>query len=402
MLWSSGIVTFMGSMVTYVALPFQVKELTDSYIAVGLLGAAQLIPLIVFGLWGGALADAMDRRKLVLVTEFGLFLATCALLTNALLPSPSLALIYVIAVVFTVLDALQRPSLDAITPRVVPHDQLAAAGALNSLRHNIGMIVGPALGGIVIASGGVAAGYAFDAITFVASVMLLASMKPVPSSHDALRPSLASITEGIRYAWSRKDLLGTYAIDMAAMVLAFPIAIFPFIAERYPDQPWVLGFLYSAMAVGSLVATLTSGWTARIHHHGRAIVAAAATWGAGIAVFGLMDNIWLSLLFLAIAGGADMISGIFRSLIWNQTIPDEYRGRLAGIELLSYATGPQLGQVRVSAMAAFTSLRFSVAAGGVMCVAATVALVAALPTLWKYDARTDENAVREREIRKNR
>ena len=255
MLWLSGVVTFMGSMVTYIALPFQVKELTDSFIAVGLLGAAQLVPLIVFGLWGGALADAMDRKKLVLLTECGLFVATVVLLTNAVLPSPQLWLIYLIAVLFTDLDALQRPSLDAITPRVVAHDQLAAAGALNSLRHNLGMIVGPALGGVVIATGGVAAGYAFDALTFVGSVMLLGAMKPVPSSGDAMRPSLSSIMGGISYAWSRKDLLGTYAIDMAAMILAFPIAIFPFIAERYPDRPWVLGFLYSAMAVGSLVAT---------------------------------------------------------------------------------------------------------------------------------------------------
>ena len=392
----------MGSMVTYVALPFQIKELTNSYVAVGLLGAAQLVPLVVFGLWGGALADAMDRKKLVVMTECGLFIATVVLLINSLLPSPRLWLIYVVAIVFTIFDALQRPSLDAITPRVVAHDQLAAASALNSLRHNIGMIAGPALGGIVIASGGVGAGYAFDALTFIGSIALLIAIKPVPSSHDGLRPSLTAITEGLRYAWSRKDLLGTYAIDMAAMILAFPIAIFPFIAERFSDKPWVLGLLYSAMAVGSLIATLTSGWTAHIHHHGRAIVVAAAIWGAGIAVFGLMDNIWLSLLFLAVAGGADMISGIFRTLIWNQTIPDEYRGRLAGIELLSYATGPQLGQVRVSSMAALTSLRFSVAAGGVMCVAATCALVAALPTLWQYDARTDENAVRERNIRKNR
>lgn len=396
LLWSSGAVTFLGSMVTYVALPFQLKELTGSFVAVGLLGAIQLVPLIVFGLWGGALADALDRRRMVLLTEVGLLGCSTVLLLNAVAETPRVWVVYVVAAVFTTLDALQRPSLDSIVPRVVPADQLAGAAALQSLRFNVGMILGPALGGVVIAAHGVGWGYGIDVASYVLSLVLILRMRPVPAQPDAERPSLSSITDGIRYAWSRKDLLGTYVIDMVAMLLAFPVAVYPFVAERFPEHPWLLGMLYSALAIGSLIATLTSGWTRRVHRHGRAIAIAATVWGLAIAGFGLADQVWLLLLFLVLAGAADMISGVFRSVIWNMTIPDALRGRLAGIELLSYATGPQLGQVRVSSVAALTSLRFSIVSGGVLCAAATGALAGALPALWRYDDRTNEHAVNER------
>jgi MFS family permease len=397
-LFASGLVTYLGSMVTYVALPFQVAELTGSFVAVGLIGLAELVPLVVFGLWGGAIADAVDRRRMVLVTEVAMLVLAVVLLVNALLPSPQLWLLYVVAMLLAAADGLQRPSLEAIVPRVVAHDELAAAGALISLRWQLGGIVGPALGGLLVAAFGVWSAYAFDALTFLVSAMALWRLRAIPPGEAAEPASLRRIAEGMRYAWSRKDLLGTYAIDLLAMTLAFPYALFPFLAEDL-GAPWALGLLYSAGAVGSLLATATSGWTSHVHRHGRAVVFAAIGWGLAIAGAGLAREVWLVLLMLGLAGAADMVSGLFRMLIWNQTIPDELRGRMAGIELLSYSIGPTLGQVRASGVAQLTSLRVSIVSGGLLCAVGGAALAAALPSLWRYDARTDPNAVRERTVR---
>ncbi len=391
-------VTRVGSMITYVALPFQVKQLTGSFVLVGVLGAVELVPLVVFGLYGGALADAVDRRTMVLVTELSFAFMSALLLVNALIPRPSLVPIYVFAFLSAALDGLQRPSLDALLPRVVPHDQLAAAGAINNLSHTLSTMAGPALGGVLIATAGIWSGYAVDLVTFGASLVALLMMRPVPPLDHAEPPSVRAIGEGLSYAWSRKDLLGTYLVDLSAMFLAFPYALFPFVADAL-DAPWSLGLLYSAGFAGGAMAMLTSGWSRRVHHHGRAIVYASALWGAAIAAFGLTSNVWLALFFLTVAGAGDMISGLFRQLMWNQTIPDELRGRMAGTELLSYSLGPQLGQVRSSVVAQWTSLRFSIASGGIACVAGAFVLAAALPTLWQYDERTDEHAVRERQVR---
>jgi len=396
--FTSGLVTFLGSMVTLVALPFQVAAMTGSYVAVGLIGLAELLPLIVFGLWGGAVADAVDRRRLVIVTEFSMLVLSGTLLFNALLPEPHLWVLYVVAMLFAAVDGLQRPSLEAIIPRVVAHDELAAAGALNSLKWQVGSIAGPALGGLLIAAFGVWSAYAFDAATFLVSGVALWRLSAIPPSEAAEPASLGRIWAGMQYAWTRKDLLGTYAVDLMAMFFAFPYALFPFIAEDL-GEPWVLGFLYSAGAVGSLLATLTSGWTSRVHHHGRAVLLAAIGWGLAIAGVGLSDSVWVVLVMLGLAGAADMISGLFRMLIWNQTIPDELRGRMAGIELLSYSIGPTLGQVRATGVAALTSLRTSLVSGGLLCALGGVARAAALPSLWRLDDRTDPNAVREREVR---
>ncbi len=401
LLFASGLVTYLGSMVTLVAAPFQVAELTGSFLAVGLLGVAELVPLVVFGLWGGALADAVDRRRMVVATEATSLVLSLGLLANSLLAQPQVWAIYVLAMLFAVADALQRPSLEAIVPRVVAHDQLAAAGALISLRWQLGSIVGPALGGILIASSGVWSAYAFDAASFLLSALLLWRLRPVPAGEQAQPPSLRRIGEGMAYAWSRKDLLGTYLVDLSAMFFAFPYALFPFLAEDL-GAPWVLGFLYSAGAVGSLVATATSGWTGRVHHHGRAVLVAAVAWGLAIAGVGLAHSVGVVLLLLGLAGAADMISGLFRMLIWNQTIPDELRGRMAGIEMLSYSLGPQAGQIRSTGVAQLTSLRVSLVSGGLMCAAFGVVLAAFLPSLWRFDARTDPNAIREREVRSAR
>lgn len=401
-IFASGLITYLGSMITYVALPFQVAELTGSFVAVGLIGLAELVPLVLFGLYGGALADRVDRKWMVVATECASGLLVAMLLVNSLLPSPQLWVLYAVAMLLAAVDGLQRPSMEAIIPRVVPHDQMSAAAALNSLRWQLGMIVGPAIGGLLLSAGGTAMAYGVDVLTFVVSIVLLLRLRSIRASADTSeRVSLRHITEGMRYAWSRKDLLGTYAVDLIAMIFAFPYALFPFLAEDLGGA-WTLGLLYSAGAVGSLLVTLTSGWTSSVHRHGRAIVLAAAVWGLGIALVGLTDTLALVLLFLAIAGAADMVSGIFRSTMWNQTIPDDVRGRMAGIELLSYSIGPLLGQLRSSTAASLTSLRTSFVSGGILCVVGVGIAAVALPTLWKYDDRTNVDAVRERELRRDR
>jgi MFS family permease len=338
---------------------------------------------------------------MVLLTEIGLMACSTTLLVNALLPEPHLWLIYLVAMFFAAFDALQRPSLDAIIPRVVAHDQLAAASALTSLRHQVASLAGPAIGGILVVRYDASAAYAVDVATYAFSLTLLWRLAPVPAINVAASVGLRHIAEGLSYAWGRKDLLGTYLVDTAAMLLAFPMALFPFVADDL-DAEWALGLLYTAPFVDALIATLTSGWTSHVNQQGRAILLAAAVWGAGIAAFGLSNSIWWALVWLAVAGGADMISGIFRTAMWNQTIPDEVRGRMAGVELLSYSIGPTLGQVRASSMAAVTSLRFSILSGGVACVAACGIFAFALPSLWRFDQRTDPNAVRERKVRARR
>ncbi|WP_333770229.1 MFS transporter [Streptomyces sp. IBSBF 2435] len=386
LMWLAGVITTFGSFLTVVALPVQVKDLTGSAAAVGAIGAVELVPLIVFGLYGGALADAMDRKLLINATEAAQGLLAAALLVNTLLPHPEVWLLYVVAALSSALTGLQRPALDAIVQRIVPRDQLAAAASLNALRYQVGAIAGPSVAGLVIAWAGLSWAYTADTVTFAVSVCLGLGLRRSPAAHDAAPPSLRGIAQGARYAWSRKELLGTYAIDMAAMFFAYPAAIFPFLADDLHAR-WSLGLMYAAGSVGSLLVSLTSGWATRVHRHGRMVVLAAAGWGAAMVFAGWAGEIWLVLLCLAVAGGLDMISGIGRSTMWNQTIPDELRGRLAGIELLSYSVGPQLGQVRSGGVAALTSARTSVWSGGAACVAAVGLLAASLPALMAYDAR---------------
>ena len=382
LLLASGLITSIGSMVTYVAIPFQVAEITDSFLAVGAVGVAELIAIVVFGLYGGALADRFDRRRLVLLTEIAAGCVALGLLVNALLPHPSVPVILVLACALAAVDSLQRPSLEAITPRVVDRDQLAAAGSLLSAKGTLASLVGPAIGGLLIAAGGSVAAYAADALTFAVSLAILARL-PAIRMPRAQVGALVSIREGVRYVRTRPDVIGTYLVDVIAMVFAFPIALFPFLA-RDLQAPWALGLLYSAGALGGLMVTATGAWMSRVRHPGRGIVLAATAWGLAIALAGVWPSVWPVLICLVIAGAADMISGVFRTLIWNLTIPDSLRGRLAGIELLSYSAGPLLGQVRSTAMAQVIGVRRAIVVGGLLCVVGVPATAASLPALWRF------------------
>jgi MFS family permease len=401
-LFAAGVVFYLGGMVTYVALPYQLYRLTGSNWAVGAMGIAELLPLLVFGLWGGALADHVDRRRMLVGTGVAQAALTSVLLVNAALAQPRVWLLYVVGVLLSAAQALQRPSREALIPRTVRHDQLAAAVALSSLGMEIGVLLGPTLGGVLLSTAGVAWAFAVDVVGLVIATALFSRLRPYPPIGETTPPSVAGILEGVRYAVSRRDLLGTYVVDMVAMFMAVPVVLFPALAADVFARPELLGLLYTAETVGSLVATATSGWTARVHHHGRAVVLAAAAWGGSVALAGLAGSIWLALGLFAVAGAADMVSGIFRGTVWHQTIPDDRRGRLAGIEMLSYSIGPLGGQARAGIVADLTSVRTSIVSGGLLCVVGVAATAVWLRDFWRYDARTDEHAVRERAVREAR
>ena len=384
LLFIGQLVSFFGTMITYVALPFQAYELTHSTTVVGLLSAVEIVPTVALALVTGALADTFERRRLVMLAEAGALLVALVLVANALLDEPQLWLLFVAAVLGSACYTLLRPPLDSLVPRLVPPDELPAAMALEMVRGNGAQIAGPALAGALIAAGGVATAYAVDAATFAVSLVALAAMRATPPPSDAEPVSLRGIAEGFRYARSRQELLGTYLVDMNAMFFGMPMALFPAIGAQFGGAGAV-GLLYAAPAVGSLAASVTSRWTRRVHRHGRAVALAAAGWGAAIVAFGFADALWLALALLAVAGAADAISGIFRGVMWAETIPDRLRGRLAGIEMISWSSGPTLGNVEAGAVAALTSVRTAVVSGGVLCVAGTAALVLALPRFWRYD-----------------
>jgi MFS family permease len=375
-----------GSMATFVAVPFQAYELTGSSFAVGLLGVAEFVPVIVLALVGGALADAFDRRRLVQIAEVGAALVAGALLVNSLVPDPQLWVLYVCSALMAAFTAIRRPPLDALIPRLVERDELKAASAIQFSLHNLAAIAGPALGGVLIAAAGLGVTYGVDIVSFALSLVVLTIMRTPPPRADAEPPSLRTIVDGVRYAVSRQELIGTYLVDMNAMFFGMPMALFPAIAKGFGGAG-VLGLLYAAPSVGSIVVTLTSGWTRHVHRHGRAVVYGAAAWGVAIVGFGFADALWLALACLAVAGAMDTISGVFRSAMWNETIPDHLRGRLAGVEMISWSSGPLLGDTEAGLVAALTSVRTSVVTGGLACVAGTAALAIALPRFWSYDSR---------------
>jgi len=409
LIFTAGLFSYFGTMITLVALPFQVKELTNSYWMVGLIGTVEIIPLVIFGLYGGVLADHVDRKKMIWLTEFGTLVATLVLFFNALREKPSVLLIFVIAAVFSALSGLKRPSQEAILPRLVNHGDLPSATALMSLRWQLGGIVGPATGGVIVATYGAQGGYLVDCLTFVVSLSLLARIKNVPPLTARISPTMQSLIEGIRYAVGRKDLLGTYVVDLAAMFLAMPMALFPFWADAvgafWADAvgaPWALGLFYSSITTGAVIVTLSSGWMRKYPKHGRAVVFGALGWGVAIVIAGTTDSLPIVIGSLVIAGAFDQVSAMFRSFIWNQSIPDELRGRLAGIEMISYLVGPLGGQARAGGIAAMTSLRTSIIGGGFLCIGFVALIASVMPKFRNYDVRTNEYAVKEAEVRKSR
>ncbi len=385
LLFISHMISFFGSMMSYVVLPWQMYQLTKSSFAVGMLGVTEFVPVLVMAFVGGALADYFDRRRMVLIAEALMALGSVSLIANSFLPHPQAWLLFLCAAAFSGLNGLKRPSLEAIIPKLLPAELIPASSALRSAGATIGGILGPALGGIFATAVGPAIAYSIDFGTFAISLVALWMMRTSPPPPGADRPSLRSIADGLRYAWSRQELMGTYLIDINAMFFGMPMALFPAIATRLGSSS--VGLLYAAPSVGALLVTLSSGWTARVYLHGLAVTIAAALWGVAIIGFGFANRLWLALACLVLAGAADMVSGLFRMTIWNQTIPDHLRGRLAGIEMISYMTGPMLGNAEAGIVATLFSVRTSIVSGGVLCVAGTGLLALVLPKFLRYDGR---------------
>ncbi len=377
------LVSSFGGFITYVALPVQVFELTQSSAIVGLIGAAQLVPLAAAALWGGAFADALDRRKLLVRCEALMACGAVALVINSLLPSPSVLALFAIAAFLSAVNGFHRPALEAITQKLVEREELAAVSALTSLRSTTAAIAGPSLAGLSIAAFGLPLTYSFEVVAFAISVTALAAIRAMPPAETAKPAGLSTIMEGLRYARSRPELIGTYAVDIVAMTFAMPVAVFPALAQQLGGTATV-GFLYSAMSVGALLVTLFSGWTRNFERRGAAVVVAAALWGVAIVGLGFATSLWVAVACLVLAGAADMVSALFRMTIWNETIPPTLRGRMASIEQLSYMTGPLLGNARAGFMAEQFGLARSIAWGGIICVAGVALCVPLLPKFWRY------------------
>lgn len=378
-------VSFLGSMVTYTVIPYQVFELTKSSLQVGVISIVQLIATLVFGILGGSLADRMDRRRLLIGAELIMAAAMIALAWNAHLPEPSLRLLFALTFLLQAANAYHRPAAEAMTQLMVSREDFASVAALGSLRYSVGAIVGPAFGGLILAAGGTRAAYIFDAATFVFALVTVLLISPSFAVKRESRTSfLHDMRVGMRFALGHQVVLGSYLIDIVAMAFAFPVALFPEMAQSWGGAV-ALGWLYAAMAIGSLGVSLFAGLATRGRHAGRTLVIAAGLWTLFIFALGFAPSLPWAVACLALAGVADTFSGLARRVIWNDAIPNEFRGRMAGLEMISYMAGPLVGNFRVGAMAKSMGIAASISSGaavGLGLIGAGTLFV--FPNLWRY------------------
>ncbi|MDK9499229.1 MFS transporter [Streptomyces katrae] len=388
-LWVGGTISWMGQAMTALAISLQVYEITGSSFSVGLVGLFSLVPLVAFGLYGGAIADTVDRRKLGLHSQSGLAVLSVALAAAALLGYHRVWLLYTVVALQAVCGALNGPARSAMIPKLLPPEQLPAANALNSVTMTSGTMLGPVLGGVIVGWWGYQAAYLIDAVTFVAA---LYAMWRLPSMLPEGRTGgRASVMDGLRFLATTPNIRMTFFSDLAAMVFAQPKALFPAVAVLwYGGDARTVGLLVAAPAVGALLGGLFSGWQGRIQRHGLAILLSVAAWGLAIAVFGLTRNLWLGLLFLALAGCADTISMVFRSTMMQTATPDGMRGRLQGVFIVVVAGGPRLGDFLAGTVADLTSPTMAITGGGLACVLLLALLAARWRSFARYDARTPE------------
>lgn len=393
LLFFGQLVSFFGSMMTFIIVPWQMFQITKSNAMVGYIALAEFVPMFFLAFLGGALADYIDRRMVLRLTEIGQMLLTLVLVLNAWLDEPHVWLLFVVVALHAGFAALQRPAFESYIQAIIPPEMISAVMALNSIRFHIGMILGPSIGGIIAARFAAVDAYLIDLVTFGASLVAVFMLRHLPRNPNADRPSFHGVWKTVKYAFSRQELLGTYFIDIAAMFFAFPQALYPALAAVHGND--TVGLFPGAIAVGALLASVTSGWTSRIHRHGVYVIGAAVMWGVGILFFGLSTDLYLSLFFLGAAGFFDMISGIFRGAIWNQTIPNYMRGRMASIEMISYLTGPYLGSAKMGLVAERWGVTTALVSGGALCIAAVALTALFLPRFATYDGRA---GIRQREV----
>jgi len=379
-------VSDLGSQITAVAIPFQVYKLTYSPLAVGLLALCEFFPILLLPLVGGAIADAVERRRLLRIVYGILPLLSLVLVWNARLASPHVWVLYVFATLSAAAYGLYSPAARSIPPLLFPKERLPSVFALQSAYYSFVALGGPAVAGVLIAVIGLPATYAVDVVSFLVALGTLSLMRPIPRVEEGAEVSLASIREGLRFLKGRRVLQSTFTVDLNAMIFGMPTALFPAFADHLGVGPSVLGLFYAAPYAGSLGISVLSGRARNVRRQGLAVELAVVVWGAAIAGFGLSRHVWLAVLMLAIAGAADMWSAIFRTSIGQTLTPDAMRGRMSGIELSVVASGPALGNLEAGVVGSLVSVPFSIVSGGLACVVGVGVISALVPQFRRYDA----------------
>lgn len=420
-LWIGQGVAFVGYQITTVAVPLQIYGLTKSSLWVGLIGVASLVPLVVFGMWGGAVADVMERRKLVLIASFVTWAATWGLLIQALLHVGSAPLLLGLIAVQSAGFAVSGPTRGAIIPRLVPLELVAPANAVTFVVTNVGTIAGPLLGALIVTDVGYGSAYGFDIALFTASLYAsfrLPHIAPLPESSSLMtndgrlpgaeigraelagilpigagnqatpqrrRAGLRSVVEGFAFIARRPVLWMSFVVDLIAMSFAMPRALFPAVADERFGGEGAVGWLYAAIAIGAVVGGLSSGWLGRVRRQGIAMTLGIIAWGLFVALAGLSNLLWLTVVLLAVAGAGDLVSTVCRQTIVQTSVPDELRGRLQGVYTVVVVGGPRLGDLRAGAVASFSGTSVAWVSGGAACVAALVIIVALVPSFVRYE-----------------
>jgi hypothetical protein len=388
LLFGGQLVSFMGSQLTVVTVAYQVYLLTHSSLQVGLVSLAQLVPLIVGSLIGGAVADSMDRRRLLLWMQVVLAAVTVGLAVNASRARPALWPLYALTALAAAFSGVDRPARNAAIPALVPRDRLAAAYALTQVQMQVGLTAGPALAGVLLGHTGLAAVYWVDVATFGVAFLAVVGVRPLPPEGGGVRASVASIVDGVRFIGANRLLAGTFVIDLDAMVFGMPRALFPALGTGlYGGGAQTVGLLYAAPGAGALLGALLTGWVSGVRRQGLAVVASVALWGLAIAGFGVVSWLPLGLLLLALAGAADMVSAVFRNTILQLNVPDSLRGRLSSAHIAVVTGGPRLGDAEAGAVASLAGPRFSAVSGGVACALGVAVIARLFPELARY--RTD-------------
>ncbi|MER5619583.1 MFS transporter [Streptosporangium sp. NPDC002544] len=384
-LWAGQGVSFIGFQLTSVAVSAQIYDITESSFWVGMLGPANLIPLVVFGLWGGAIADAVDRRRLLIIGALIAWSGTLALLVQAALGSTSVGLLLATVALHATGFAITGPTRGAIIPRLVPADLIPAANTLNFLVSGLGTVVGPLIGGVVLAQSGFAAAYLIDALLFGAGFYAAVRLPRLEPVGEVTRPGLQSVLDGLRYVCGHPVVLMSFVVDLIAMAFALPRALFPeVVAERFGGSLVAFGWLSASIAIGSVLGGVLSGWVGRVRRQGMALTYVIAAWGLTVAAAGLADQLWLMVALLAFGGAADLVSAVWRQTILQTHAPDDMRGRMQGVFMVVVAGGPRLGDLRAGATASWFGATGAWVGGGIACAVAVVAVGLAVPAFRKY------------------